>query len=48
METASTKVKSLQLNWVKAHVNIEGNEEADKAAKKGAAKGQTIKQLNTP
>ena len=48
MESAVIKVKSLNLNWVKAHVNIEDNEEADKATKEGAQGGQTINTVNVP
>ena len=48
METLASQVTSLHLVWVKAHVNIEGNEEADKAAKEGASKGITNKTLTIP
>ena len=34
LESLSTRTKKVTLAWIKAHVGIEGNEEADKAAKK--------------
>ena len=37
METLALKVKHLNLAWIKANVGTEGREQADQAAKEGAA-----------
>ena len=49
MKTLASKSTTLNLSWVKAYVNIQGNEEADKMAKEGAAAGGIyIKSTTTP
>ena len=39
METLAIEVKHLTLAWIKAYAGTEGNEQADQAAKEGAAGG---------
>ena len=39
MDTLALEVKHLTLAWIKAYVGTEGNEQADQAAKEGAAGG---------
>ena len=42
METLASQIKHLTLAWIKAHVGTGGNEQADQAAKEGAAGGEYI------
>ena len=48
METLATQVDHLTLAWIKTHVGIDGNEQADQAAKEWEAGGLNLKQLDTP
>ena len=48
METLALKVKHLTLACIKAHVGTKGNEQADQAAKEGAAGGSHMKETKTP
>ena len=47
METLALEVKHLNLAWIKAHVGTERNEQADQAAKEGAAGGSHMKETQT-
>ena len=48
METLAIEAKHVTLAWIKAHVGTEGNEQADQAAKEGAAGGLHMKETQTP
>ena len=48
METLALEAKHITLAWIKAHAGTEGNEQADQAAKVGAAVGLHTKTTETP
>ena len=48
METLALEVKHLTIAWIKVHVCTEGNEQANQAAKEGAAGGSQMKETQTP
>ena len=47
MESLALEVKHLTLACIKVHVGTEGNEQADQAAKEGAAGGSHMKVTQT-